>query len=898
MRRFLILFCLMGIAALQLTAQSAGERMSFRLKAADLKTFVRVIEERTDYKFIYGEDVSLSHPITLEAKNEVVATMLKKAFADQPVVFQMDGKHIILKKKTSPSMNKRKFTISGYIVDDTSRETLLGASVIDLNRQSGTVSNSYGFYSFTLDEGEVSLGYSYLGYAPQYMRFSLDRDTVINVKLGASAQLDEVLVVADRKEAGLKSTTMGAHELRLSQLTNTPAVLGETDVLRTIQLLPGVNMGTEGFSGILVRGGGMDENLVLLDGSPVYNPNHLLGIFSIFTPEAVKKVTLFKSSFPARYGGRLSSVVDVRTNDGDMQRMRGLFSIGLLSQRLHLEGPLWKNRTTFSLSGRFTGFPFMLGRLMGDDSGDEKISLYFYDLNAKLTHRIDDRNRLFLGFYNGEDRYQVKMEDNYTGSNSSGPTGVNREYQVDEKYNDGVKWGNTLASLRWNHVLNNRLFSNTTVAYNHYQMKVFSRYFKGMDKNMDNFKTDYTSGITDWSLRTDFDFTINPRHELRFGYEWINHHFTPESRKTSLKQVEDNVAVVDTTFTNVGGQLRVGNELSLYAEDNAELTNRLSANVGVHFSYFNTEGKNYLSLQPRLSVKYKWSDAWSSKVSYSKMSQYIHLLSSSSISLPTDLWVPITKNIRPMNAHQISLGTYFDGLRGWEFSLEGYYKQMNNVLEYKEGTFFFGSSRDWENNVSMGKGRAYGAELMVEKTEGRLTGWFAYTLAKSERRFPDGSISNGEWFPHKFDRRHNVKIFLNYQLGRNIDLGATWLFNSGNTMTVPERQAVAMTPDGGFVELGTMPRRNNYRLPSTHTLNLNFNWHIKRAKTESIWNLSIYNVLNRKNPTLVYVTNESVSVKEINPMTNQPEIIDVKTTKLKKFTLLPFIPSISYTLKF
>lgn len=791
--------------------------------------------------------------------------------------------------KLSGQVTQKSYTVSGYITDKASSETLIGASITAVGTQTGAVSNSYGFYSYTLPAGRVTLRYAYLGYSPYIIHLELAKDTVINISLNSDNQLQEIVVTGERQQAGFRSTSMGGHELKLTEILNTPAILGEADIMHTIQLLPGIQSGTDGFSGVYVRGGGPDENLIMLDGVPIYNPNHFLGIFSVFTPEAIKKTTLFKSSFPARYGGRLSSVIDVRTNDGNMQRVKGTFSVGILTEKLHLEGPLQKGKTTFSLSGRLTGLPYLVSQIKMDDQQNK---FYFYDINAKLTHKINDNNRLYFGYYSGKDVFGVKYNDDYANS-----------YSIQSESGDSqINWGNRVVSLRWNSVINSRLFANTTLAYNQYRMNMDS---KTSDVERRNDQTEiskyeylYRSGIEDISLRTDFDFSLSPRHELRFGYEWLRHSFRPETQTDANRTELNGRILIDTVYTKPGSGQLIGNEIALYAEDEAQFSKHFSANFGLHLSYFNTQGKNFFSLQPRLSVKYQFTDNWATKLAYTRMSQYVHLLSSSTISLPTDLWVPITRNIRPMESDQLGVGIYYDGIKGWEFSAESYYKTLHNILEYKEGTMFLGSSKDWEERVEMGEGRAMGLEIMLRKTSGRLTGWLAYTLSKSERRFPNGSINQGRWFPYKYDRRHNINLFLSYRLGRKTDFGATWTFYTGNVMTIPERQTVGITPHGTFYTTGFASGRNNYRLPSTNSLSLSFNRHLKAKRFESVWNFSLYNVLNSKNPTFVIVSPNTELTTVTNPYTGEYESIRLQKIKIKKYTFLPILPSISYTINF
>ncbi|MEG0455767.1 MAG: TonB-dependent receptor, partial [Bacteroides sp.] len=479
-----------------------------------------------------------------------------------------------------------------------------------------------------------------------------------------------------------------------------------------------------------------------------YNVDHLFGFFSVFTPEAVKKVTLFKSSFPARFGGRLSSVVDVRSNDGDMKRFHGTFSLGLLSAKVQLEGPIIKDRTSFNISARRSYVDLLAKPFMPKD---EKMSYFFYDINAKVNHKFSDRSRLYLNFYNGKDHYHFTSKE------------LESQYSYGNQYKDkmSIDWGNTVVSTRWNYIFNNKLFSNTTIAYNNYLMSARSEaysktYYGGSEQEkVSNYEANFRSGINDWNYAIDFDYTPLPTHRIRFGGNYLFHRFRPEVMTSKIYEQASGSVQQDTAFHSLFNKYIYAHEASVYAEDDFELTPRLQINAGVHISLFNVQKKTYFSVQPRLSARYQLPKHFALKASYSKMSQYIHLLSSTPISMPTDLWVPVTSKIKPMQAHQYSIGAYYNGLPGWEFSIESYYKQMRNVLEYKEGVSFLGSSTNWEDKVEMGKGRSMGIEFMAQKLTGKTTGWIAYTLARSDRQFAKGGINNGERFPYKYDRRHN-----------------------------------------------------------------------------------------------------------------------------------------------
>ena len=884
--RSLILIGGVLLFALQTQAQKAETKLSFSIRNATLEEFVKRIENSTGFSFIYGEEVKINHRLTLDVKQKTIPEILDLAFANEPVKYQITGRHILLQKKKQKPVS-RKFTISGYVTDGTSSETLIGANILESRQQQGTTTNPYGFYSITLPAGETELSFSYLGYTTRQYRLELSKDTLINVLMQDNNQLEEVVIVSDKAEAGITATQMGAQEIPIAQIKNTPSILGEADVMKTIQLMPGVQAGVEGSAGLYVRGGGPDQNLILLDGVPVYNVDHLFGFFSVFTPEAVKKVTLFKSSFPARFGGRLSSVVDVRSNDGDMKKYHGTLSVGLLSSKIQLEGPIIRDKTSFNISARRSYIDLIAKPFMPKD---DKISYYFYDINAKINHKFSDRSRLFLNFYNGKDSYYFKTTD----SSSS-------------MYKDkmSLNWGNTIATARWNYIFNQKLFSNTTVAYNKYRMDANSTVYTKTNLiesiSESNYHSNYHSGICDWSYLIDFDYNPTPAHHIKFGAGYLHHDFHPEVATSKIQEKEDGITKQDTLYNSISNSTIQAHEVSAYIEDNFDIGSRLRMNVGLHLSMFRVQRRNYFSVQPRVSARYQLTKHTALKASYTKMSQYIHLLSSTPISMPTDLWVPVTSKIKPMQAHQYSLGSYYTGLPGWEFSVEGYYKQMRNVLEYKEGVSFLGSSSGWENKVEMGKGRSMGIEFMAQKTTGKTTGWIAYTLAKSDRKFAIGGINNGERFPYKYDRRHNLSLVVNHKFSNRIDIGASWIFSTGGTATIAEEVTAIIRPgEDAIQQKDYIEKRNNYRLPASHRLNIGVNFNNKTKHGVRTWNISLYNAYNAMNPTMIYSNNSGGYASYIKNQEDGKVYLQYIPAKRKitKLTLLPCVPSVTYTYKF
>jgi len=844
-----------------------------------LREGMAALEQKYGVHFVYDAALPLEKKAG-QADGTSLEQALESLFEGTDIRYEIKGNHVVLRKV-------RKVTISGLITDAATGETLIGAGAT-VGRD-GAVTNNFGFYSLTIPEKEeVKVTYSYVGYATQTVTIPARSNRTVHVQLVPGASLEEAVVTA-QKESGIASTKMSAIEVPLQVIKSAPALFGEADVIKTLQLLPGVQGGTEGFSGIYVRGGGPDENLLLLDGIPIYNAEHLLGIFSIFQPEAIKKMTLYKGSFPARYGGRISSIVDVRTNDGNLYETHGNFGVSMLADKFHLEGPLWKGRTSYSISARGM-HTLLLTPILKAVKFDG--NYFFYDLDAKVTHRFDDRNRLYFNVYNGMDDlyYRHKETQDYT---------LEAPIKSFDQGKLGIRWGNTVAALRWNHVLSGKLFSNTTLAYNRYRMvmetEMLSEETVGgtlSDRNL--YRFDYRSGMRDWVLKTDFEYNPAPSHRIHFGGSYTHHTFIPETLTNVNQQIMDTQIQVDTTWHLKSNSRQTGHEVGLYAEDDIRLGQAWTLNPGLHVSLFNTQGKSYFSVEPRLSAKVDLAQDWSAKASYSRMSQYVHLLTSSQVSLPLDLWVPITKDIAPETADQYSLGFYYSGLRGWEFSLEGYWKKMNNVLEYKDGVSFLFNSDGWENKVETGRGRAMGLELFIEKTMGKTTGWLGYTLSRSDRLFP--TINAGRWFPYRYDRRHQVNLVVNHRFNEKFDFSATWNYASGGTTTLPERSVVMVNPSGELFLEEYVPSRNNYRLPASHTLNLGFNFHRKHRRGEGVWNLSIYNVYNRMNPNFVVRDTDSYMSSFADESGSDSQYI-VKS-KLVKLTLLPIFPSVGYTRSF
>lgn len=880
-----IIFLIILFVCIQVQAGAKEKGITLSARQVNLKTILADIETQAAVTFSYESSLLEGLPlITFSCKKETLKGCLDSLFINLPLIFRQTENFIILKKKP------KQYTISGFVTD-ISKETLLNASVYDTQSTQGVTTNSYGFYSLTLHPGTVNLTCSYVGYKPFNNEFTLSGDTIIHIMLEGQPSLNEIVVEGKNPKTEVLNSRMSRLELTSSDIKSTPTLFGEADLVKTLQLLPGVSAGTEGLAGMYVRGGNNDENLFLIDGNPVYQINHLGGIFSAFNPEAVKSMDFYKGSFPSRYGGRLSSVVDVRTKDGNMKEFHGSASIGLIAANLSLEGPIIKGRTSFNIAVRrtyldvFTAPAFAIINKK-NKSGDKINFRYaFHDINAKINHKFSDRSRLYLSLYSGEDVLKYKFEEWNIRDDHK---------QLGSRDKASLNWGNLISSLTWNYVFNNKLFGNMSLVYSKYRSKI--SYDNGNINEENELPQEGShairshSSIEDIGYRMDFDYIPSPIHHFRFGSDYLFHMFRPEyySKKTVLTD-DKTSEIVDKIYSD---QRLHANEFSLFGEDDITLSSRLQANIGLRFSLFNIGQKTYSSLQPRASVRYLMGKDWSVKASYSRMSQYVHLISSTYLSLPTDNWAPVTENIKPMLSDQVSAGAYYRLNRTFNFSIEGYYKTMNNILENKDGSALMPSFSQWDQKIVSGKGRSYGVEFMARKVTGRTTGWIGYGLTWANRQFKE--INRGNRYPAKFDNRHKVNIVIAHKLSKRVDINLSWMYATGNRVTIALEQYDGAQPPGTEYPGGNSPfdyvkERNNVKLADYHRLDLGLNiYRPKKNGRMGIWNISIYNVYNRLNPFMIH----KKSVYD-----ESGEFPNGKTV-FQQIGILPIIPSISYTYKF
>ncbi len=770
----------------------------------------------------------------------------------------------------SVAAGQEKFTINGYIKDSLTAETLIGATLNVQGGTKGVTTNQYGFYSLTLPKGRYTFTCSFIGYTPYDTTIFLDANKTLDINIvPKNVVFETVTVTTRRRDDNVKTAQMGKIDLSMEKIKSVPALLGEVDVLKVLQLLPGVRNAGEGNAGFYVRGGGPDQNLILLDDAVVYNTGHLFGFFSVFNSDAIKNVSLIKGGMPAQYGSRLSSVVDISLKEGNMNKTQVDAGIGLIASRLAIQGPIKKDKASYIISARRTYIDVLTKPFIGKESDFRGSGYYFYDLNMKVNYRISEKDRVYLSGYFGRDVF------NYNNSR--------RDFSTE------VPWGNSTATLRWNHVFNRKLFSNTTLVYNDYKFS-----FGAVQKD---FRIKLSSGIRDLNAKVDFDYFASSKHRIKFGTQYTFHTFFP-----NIVTAEQG----STTFTPNNANMKYANEYAAYIQDDWDLTDKLKLNYGLRFSNFQQVGrylnftrdangnkldstyfasgktvKQYGGLEPRATLRYTLSEESSLKFAVSRNLQYIHLVSNAGSTLPTDLWVPSTLNVKPQISWQYAAG-YFRNFSNsmFETSVEVYYKDMQNQIEYKEG--YTPSLSDPETDFTFGRGWSYGAEFFVNKVKGRFTGWVGYTLSWTWRKFP--SLNNGEKYPSKFDRRHDMSVVGSYELTKKWKLSSVFIYGTGNAVTVPERFYFinnVLTQENS--------RINSYRLAPYHRLDFSATYSPqpkKKRKYVGSWVFSIYNVYSRLNPYFIYFD-----------QTGSPTTGNVKV-EATQVSLFPIIPSVTWNVSF
>lgn len=858
------------------------QEVSIAFEDITLKESLKELETETGINTAFNEAELNDKKITLTFEKELLSEVLEAILENENLEYKLVGNTVsifrakkVKKKPSRKAVKKAKkkeveenFTLSGYILDASSKETLIGASVYLPELNQGTTSNEYGFYSLTLPKAEYEMHFSYLGYKQEETMINLDSDQTYSSELILENQLSEVVITDDATTLRHSETKMSVHKLSLDKLEAIPVLMGERDLIKMIQLMPGIQSGSEGSTGLYVRGGGPDQNLILIDGVPIYNVNHLFGFLSTLNGEAIKNAEIYKGGFPARFGGRLSSIMDIRMKEGNMEEMHGSISMGLISGRFNLEGPIKKNKTSFHISGRRTWLDAITGPAQRASNATERNNYFFYDLNAKVNHKFSEKSRLFFGTYLGKDYLKYR-------------------YRLNSEKEDGdLMWGNWISSLRWNYRVTPKLFANTTVYNSFYDFEFSDIISRSPDSEIGYIDTyNSKSKIRDYGAKVDLNYLPSPGHHIRFGLGAIQHNFTPTVNFQSFQEGSEP----PVTITQAAKETKAI-EASAYIENDMAITSKIRLNAGVHFSHFNVNNINYSSVQPRAALSYGLNDISSVKLSYSNMTQFLHLLASPGLGLPTDLWVPSTDIVKPEHSVQYALGYTRSLSQSLELTVEGYYKTLGNVLEYKSGFNIFTGSDNWEEKVLVGDGHSYGAEVMLEKRIGKTTGWIGYTWSRSFRNFPD--IAQGKTFPYKYDRRHDISIAATHKLNDRIDFGLIWVYGTGNTYTLGANNynalgagAEPLYATGLISQLQTInhvPNRNNQRAPAYHRLDLSVNFHKLKKRGKRTWSFGFYNAYSRQNPFTVTLA----------------ERPDNNELYLKQTSLIPIIPFATYLFKF
>lgn len=800
-----------------------------------------------------------------------------------------------------------RFTVSGYVRETGSREAIPGVNVLLPGTTTGTTTNPYGFYSLTLPaQDSIQLAFSFVGYQTTVRSLHLHTDQTLTILLTPGQALTEVKVKAGRlEEKPSEQAQMSRIDIPVAQIKTIPAFLGEKDVLKVIQLMPGVQKGAEGQTGIFVRGGGADQNLIILDEAVVYNASHLFGFFSVFNGDALRSVELTKGGFPARYGGRLSSVIELSMKEGNRQKLHGEGGVGLIASRLTLEGPLTKTKkASFLISARRTYLDVLMAPVIraGSD-GSSAGGYYFYDLNAKANYDLGPADKLYLSGYFGRDRFYAR----------------DALALASTRLENSLQWGNVTGTLRWNHLFSQKLFANLALTYSNYRFGISSdEQTTGTGQLDRRYSLRYSSGIRDLALKYDVDIYPNPAHSVRVGLQSTYHRFTPSA--LVLTDTQDNRFEDEAQTTDVL-------ESGLYLEDTWRPSSRWRINGGVRLSQLWHRNRHYLRPEPRLSAVFTLRPGLSLKASYALMNQYVHLLSNTGIGLPTDLWIPTTDRIRPQQSRQLAIGMAKDFAgntaftRGLTLTLEGYAKTLRNIVSYREGASFLlvddpldpvpSTDRrpDWEDNITAGRGWSYGAELLLQKKLGRFSGWTGYTLSWTQWQFAD--LNGGRPFFPRHDRRHDISIVGIYELNKRVTVSGTWVYGTGQALTLPRANYTALpnrtsqpnrnsslaafdSPFFGYSRsVQDYGPRNSFRAEAYHRFDVSLQFHKRKKRHQRTWEVSLYNLYNRQNPFFYQLESRTVGQQSgTGPVTYTTD------TKLRRYSVFPVVPSISYNFSF
>ncbi len=862
------------------------KQLDFSVQNLSIDQALLQLSQKSGYNISFSNDLLPSgRKITYSAQKQSFKAILTTLLQNTSLKYKTIGNQVVLYYQAPP---KKRYTLSGYITDARTGEKLISATIYDPLTRKGTLSNAYGFYSITLPEGIYTFRFSYLGYQALQQKTQLAEDIEQDISLDPSLTLTEVVVIAN--EQNFRATEdISTDQIALEQFESLPSLGGEEDLIRMSHLLPGVQTGADGVGGIHIRGGNADQNSILLDEVPVYNPAHMVGVFSIFNSSAIKNAELIKGNFPARYGGRLSSVLNVRTKDGNNKQLGGEATLGLTSARLTLEGPLKREVGSFLVSGRHSfvnAFIRPVSEQIKEDNGQRGFSKYkFYDINAKLNMAVGKQDALLLSFYTGRDEYH-----NETTTEFEAPE---FDYSYVELVNQDLDWGNTLGALRWNHLFGPRLFSNSILTFSRYSFQSADFYsFQDTIIDDSSLKTfsivRFFSIIEDSAIKSQFDFLPNPDHHLRFGGGAVYHRFRPGVAALSSNSelsLPDEV-LTDEFLDSLNNQWIRSYELHAFVEDEWHIGQKWLANIGFRASGQIVGNQFYRALEPRFGLRYQLSTRWALKVAYSRMTQYLHLLTNTGIGLPNDLWVPSSERVKPQQSWQTVLGLEHRVRNWFDIGLEAYYKKLDHIIAFQEGsTISFIDAGNYENNVAVGEGWAYGAELFLQREQGNTRSWFSYTLAWANRQFED--INLGRRFPFRYDRRHNLKLVLVQRLSEKWELSANWVYGTGLATTLPVSEYIFNMPSFFLATLATnFGEKNSLRLPAYHRLDVGANYRFGKSKWQPMLSFGIYNVYNRQNPLYYRLSRDN------------RDPFRPRESRYLQATILPILPYISYSIQF
>ena len=873
------------------TAQSVLDRtLNFKAKNEALEDVLYALTDAAQVNISFSNSIlPKDKKVSISLKKKTVRYILTEILINTNLKFTLSADNrILLVEKPKPPPSRR-LTINGYLLDGDSGEPLIGAAIQDTLSGKGTFSNAYGFYSLTLPSGERYLKISYLGYQSRDEKLTLYQKQSINFELTPTVTLEEVVIYASDVSLSSEPEKIGTEEIYLKQLKNAPGIAGENDVVRAVQEMTGVQSGSDGYGGFTVRGGNVDQNLILLDGVPVYNASHSLGLNSIFNPATVNRTKVVKGVFPARYGGRISSVLDVRTKEGNNRKLSGEGEIGPLSGSALIEGPIVREKSSFLVSFRrsfidFYSRPLYRNRLETDSTSGE-LSYYFYDINAKVNHQFSENDKVYLSFYSGEDRFKNEFNQDIR-ANFLAPSSDIVDTTANIALLEERKWGNVIASGRWNHKFTDKIFANTIFTYTRFNFESrdtreqINRVKENAIDTLSRIKQ-FNSNNQDVAGKIDFDFHPSSEHHLLFGVGFTAHQFQPQ-----IIQEEGNVPL--DTFTLrlekiVERKALRSSEYNGYIEDEWIVNKRWRINPGFRFSVIQSPGKVYVAWQPRFSFNYLLAKNLYVQGAAGHVVQPVHLLTTTGQGRAEDLWVSATSRFKPIESDQYSLGLEFRPETYWTFGVEAYYKEMRNIISFTEGLIQNIDAEDWQNAAVAGDGESKGLEFSIKRNSGKLTGAVNYTLASSTRTFEDRN--QGLSYRHQFDRRHNFNISFNHEVNKRFQLNARFVFQSGALTTVPQASYRLEIPSAFFPFRGRVlvySGLSNLELPAYHRMDIGGTYSWSEKPVKHLLKFGIYNLYNQQNPSFYNVSSDCEN----------------RSFCYKQTTLVPIMPYIRYKIKF